>query len=86
MLCGLVMLLSVAGVAAQQREISGGIPAGAPQKPNPPADRPTPRTDANSITAHNDLLGKKTQGRIDVYFVGDSIVRRWGATDYPDLL
>ena len=24
------------------------------------------------------------QGRIDVYFVGDSITRRWGATDYPD--
>lgn len=24
--------------------------------------------------------------RIDVYFEGDSITRRWGATDYPELL
>jgi lysophospholipase L1-like esterase len=85
-LCGLAMVLSVAGVPAQQREVSGGTPAGAPQKPDPPADRPTPRTDANSMTAHDDLMRKKAQGRIDVYFIGDSIVRRWGATDYPDLL
>jgi lysophospholipase L1-like esterase len=32
------------------------------------------------------LLAKAKQGRIDVYFEGDSIVRRWGATDYPALL
>jgi lysophospholipase L1-like esterase len=32
------------------------------------------------------LLAKARQGRIDVYFSGDSITRRWGATDYPDLL
>jgi lysophospholipase L1-like esterase len=86
LLGGLAMLLSVVGVAAQQREVSGGPPASAPQKPQPPADRPMPRTDANSMTAHDDLLRKKGQGRIDVYFIGDSIVRRWGATDYPDLL
>ncbi len=85
-LCGLAMVLSVAGVPAQQREVSGGTPPGAPRKPNPPADRPMPRTDANSMTAHDDLVRKKAQGRIDVYFIGDSIVRRWGATDYPDLL
>ena len=29
---------------------------------------------------------KRKQGRIDVYFEGDSITRRWGATDYPQLL
>ncbi len=51
-----------------------------------PADRPAPRTDANSMAAHEELLAKARSGRIDVYFVGDSIVRRWGATDYPDLL
>ena len=85
-LCGLAMVLSVAGVAAQQREVSGGTSAGAPQEPNPRADRPMPRTDANSMTAHDDLVRKKAQGRIDVYFIGDSIVRRWGATDYPELL
>ena len=58
---------------------------------NPPsdigqADRAAPRTDANSMTAHAELLRKAKQGRIDVYFVGDSIVRRWGALDYPELL
>ncbi len=50
------------------------------------ADRPAPRTDANSKAAHAELLQKAKQGRIDVYFVGDSIVRRWGALDYPELL
>ncbi|MFM2125488.1 MAG: hypothetical protein RL328_1939 [Acidobacteriota bacterium] len=50
------------------------------------ADRPAPRTDQNSQVAHEQLLAKKTQGRIDVYFEGDSITRRWGATDYPALL
>ena len=51
-----------------------------------PADRPVARTDPNSLTAHAQLLEKKTRGRIDVYFAGDSITRRWGATDYPELL
>src|SRR5689334_18230927 len=51
-----------------------------------PADRAAPRTDANSLTAHAQLLEKARTGRIDVYFVGDSIVRRWGALDYPELL
>ena len=38
------------------------------------------------MLAHAQLLEKRTQGRIDVYFVGDSITRRWGATDYPEFL
>ena len=44
------------------------------------------RTDPNSIAAHEQLLAKAKQGRIDVYFEGDSITRRWGATDYPRFL
>jgi lysophospholipase L1-like esterase len=52
----------------------------------PSADQPVARTDQNSQTAHEQLLEKKKQGRTDIYFVGDSIVRRWGATDYPELL
>jgi lysophospholipase L1-like esterase len=51
-----------------------------------PADHPAPRTDSNSAIAHAELLEKARRGRIDVYFVGDSIVRRWGALDYPELL
>jgi lysophospholipase L1-like esterase len=50
------------------------------------ADRPTPRTDENSMRAHRALVAKAHKGTIDVYFVGDSIVRRWGALDYPELL
>jgi lysophospholipase L1-like esterase len=38
------------------------------------------------MAAHAELLKKAKAGRIDVYFIGDSIVRRWGATDYPELL
>jgi lysophospholipase L1-like esterase len=54
--------------------------------PRVPADRPVERTDENSRAAHAQLLEKARRGRIDVYFIGDSITRRWGATDYPELL
>lgn len=42
---------------------------------------PTPRTDANSLKAHEELVQKAKQGRIDLYFLGDSITRRWGTSD-----
>jgi lysophospholipase L1-like esterase len=45
-----------------------------------------PRQDANSMLAHQQLLQKKQAGRIDVYLLGDSITRRWGATDQPQFL
>ena len=51
-----------------------------------PADQPAPRTDKNSQIAHEQLVAKTKQGRIDLYFEGDSITRRWGALDYPELL
>jgi lysophospholipase L1-like esterase len=51
-----------------------------------PAERPAARTDPNSIAAHAQLLAKAKQGRTDIYFEGDSITRRWGATDYPEPL
>jgi len=51
-----------------------------------PADQPVSRTDPNSLTAHAQLLEKARKGGIDIYFEGDSITRRWGATDYPNLL
>jgi lysophospholipase L1-like esterase len=56
------------------------------QIPSVPADQPVARTDRNSLTAHEQLLDKAKKGGIDIYFEGDSIARRWGATDYPDLL
>ena len=63
-------------------------PARAPRRPRSGAapTKPAPRTDQNSMTAHAQLLEKAQAGGIDIYFVGDSITRRWGATDYPDLL
>jgi lysophospholipase L1-like esterase len=47
---------------------------------------PRRRTDSNSEIAHAELVQKAGAGVIDVYFVGDSITRRWGALDYPELL
>jgi len=58
---------------------------GAAQSPQVFADQPVPRADQNSMTAHAQLLEKAKAGRIDIYFEGDSITRRWGATDYPEL-
>jgi lysophospholipase L1-like esterase len=52
----------------------------------PAQTEPVERPDRNSHVAHEQLLAKRYQGRIDLYFEGDSITRRWGATDYPQLL
>jgi lysophospholipase L1-like esterase len=51
-----------------------------------PADQPVARADQNSQIAHAQLLEKAKKGGIDIYFEGDSITRRWGATDYPEFL
>jgi lysophospholipase L1-like esterase len=58
-----------------------------PQTPAP-ADQPVPRADRNSQIAHQQLVEKARRGGIDVYFAGDSITRRWGASDpqYRDFL
>lgn len=40
-----------------------------------------PRDDANSRLAHEQLVAKARTGGIDLYFLGDSITRRWGCTD-----
>jgi lysophospholipase L1-like esterase len=50
--------------------------------------QPAPRMDDNSRIAHQQLIEKKKKGRIDIYFAGDSITRRWGASDaqYKDFL
>jgi lysophospholipase L1-like esterase len=54
--------------------------------PPVPADQPRMRADRNSHLAHEQLLTKAKSGGIDLYFLGDSITRRWGATDCPDFL
>src|SRR5258707_829668 len=57
-----------------------------PATPVIPAYQALEREDNNSKIAHTQLLAKTKQGQIDVYFEGDSITRRWGGTDYPQLL
>lgn len=58
-----------------------------PATTKPAATRPpsaavaVPRGDANSRLAHEQLVAKAKAGRIDVYFLGDSITRRWGTLD-----
>src|SRR5207249_3268004 len=68
------------------RAVAGATAATAAVGRPEPADKPSPRNDANSMLAHQQLLAKRTQGTIDVYFEGNSITRRWGATDYPQNL
>ena len=72
-LANLLVFLSTAVLRAQPTPTPG------------PADIPGPRTDKNSILAHEQLLEKAKKGRIDIYFEGDSITRRWDANDYPAL-
>jgi lysophospholipase L1-like esterase len=69
-------------VAWASRYLKTGSTAVAPSS----TIEPMARSDRNSKIAHEQLVAKAKSGRIDVYFVGDSITRRWGATDYPDFL
>jgi lysophospholipase L1-like esterase len=62
-----------ATAAPRNRGFRGGF--------NSPADQPSPRRDANSQLAHEQLLEKAKKGGIDIYFEGDSITRRWGTSD-----
>jgi len=80
------LVLILATIPTQGQQSSAPPPALRQAAAPSPADMPVPRTDPNSMIAHAQLLQKARQGRIDVYFEGDSITRRWGATDYPHLL
>ena len=51
---------------------------------NNQADLPAPQANPLFMAAHKALLEKRKQGVIDVYFLGDSITRRWQGTDYPE--
>jgi lysophospholipase L1-like esterase len=48
--------------------------------------KPVQRTDANSRLGHQQMVDNLRKGTIDLYFVGDSITRRWRGTDYPQFL
>jgi lysophospholipase L1-like esterase len=57
------------------------LPLAAQGPPPASAAVAVPRADGNSKTAHEQLLAKTKQGKIDLYFLGDSITRRWGCSD-----
>jgi lysophospholipase L1-like esterase len=82
----LAALVALTAAALPATAASGQAPAVRDDWNTIPADQPMPRRDENSRIAHEELLAKAAEGTIDVYFVGDSITRRWGALDYPALL
>jgi lysophospholipase L1-like esterase len=75
----LTVLFAAGGLLSPQAIAQGSALSAA-------SDQPVARTDRNSAIAHEQLLEKAAKGGIDIYFEGDSITRRWGALDYPDLL
>ncbi len=79
-----LMSLAAAAMLAPPVVCVAQTPAVANQASGPrfeSAATATPRTDANSRIAHEQLVAKAKTGGIDVYFLGDSITRRWGCTD-----
>ncbi len=68
------------------------LPALAATEPVPPYAGAAARHGAyapwseNGRIAHAQMVEKARTGKIDLYFLGDSITRRWGATDYPEFL
>jgi lysophospholipase L1-like esterase len=86
-LWAIFLLICAIPVAASRTLAPGSSQAASAGQALPEsADRAAPRLDQNSIAAHKQLLEKARHGGIDIYVVGDSITRRWGATDYPELL
>lgn len=77
-LAGAVGLAAYFVASAQAQQTPPPPPSGSPR---PSAAVPVPREDANSRIAHQQLVQKAKAGRIDVYFLGDSITRRWGTSD-----
>ncbi|MBN1566825.1 MAG: hypothetical protein JXA73_03195 [Acidobacteria bacterium] len=84
MLSRTIFILIVAAILAETGIVLPALVSA--QIPPVAADQPAPRVDRNSKVAHEQLLDKAKKGVIDIYFEGDSITRRWGATDYPELL
>ncbi len=84
--------ISFTGFAQTTLPSAAGSTSAAPGQPmrgyRPGADKPSARADKNSQRAHEQLVEKAKLGGIDVYFVGDSITRRWGTKDsqYHEML
>ena len=87
-LCLLAMVSHVGCTTAERESATMTHHSHDRNAPRSVAATPAERTDENSKIAHAQLLEKARAGGIDVYFLGDSITRRWGCTDppYADLL
>jgi lysophospholipase L1-like esterase len=86
--CSALSVSTAASFPSSRNKQSATRPPASAQEPGtrreaaaPPADQLQQRADENSLLAHAELLEKARKGRIDVYFVGDSITRRWGTSD-----
>jgi lysophospholipase L1-like esterase len=76
----LLVIVAVGARADDDRRID------APSRPtHVRADRAAPQQNPLFMPAHRQLLEKAKSAQIDVYFLGDSITRRWHANDYPAL-
>ncbi len=81
-LAGLVGMSVLAALpVAMAQSATTGESATMPIAQSDSAAIAAPRTDANSMLAHQQLVAKARAGGIDLYFLGDSITRRWGCTD-----
>lgn len=77
----LLFLIGSFPILAQKNPLPAPAPDIKQENSAPPADQPVERTDRNSQLAHRQLLEKASLGKIDLYFLGDSITRRWGTKD-----
>jgi lysophospholipase L1-like esterase len=78
---GVIVVLWLVGSSMAQPTRSPTTRRGVTSAATDSAAIPAPRSDANSMLAHQQLVAKAKAGRIDLYFLGDSITRRWGCTD-----
>ena len=80
-----IMLSAVAAALGIACFARAQAPAPGPATPPPAgrggASRSAPQNTATFMPGHQLLLEKKTKGTIDIYFLGDSITRRWQGTD-----
>ena len=82
----LTFLLSMIVVALSARLVFSAPPVTSNPTSKPAMHRasaavPQERRDRNSMVAHEQLVAKANTGGIDLYFLGDSITRRWGCSD-----
>jgi lysophospholipase L1-like esterase len=78
--------LATAGLftlAAALQTVANGPPGDGRRAAAEPAFVGAPQQNPLFLPTHRDLLKKAQAGRIDLYFLGDSITRRWHANDYP---